>query len=66
MGDNDPGLFGVLPEGTGNLDAGMELPARGVQDKLKRIIFVLPYPAQDLFGILFVYELVSRQPEKRN
>jgi len=29
MRDNDPGIFGVFPEGTGNLDAGKELPARG-------------------------------------
>jgi len=32
MWDNNPGLFRVLPEGTGDLDAGMELPAWSVQN----------------------------------
>lgn len=61
MRDNEPGIFGVFPEGTGNLDAGKKLPARGMQDYLKWVVLVLPYPAQDLFGILLIYELVGRQ-----
>jgi len=38
-------------------------PPGGMQDYLKWVVLVLPYPAQDLFGILLIYELVGRQSE---
>jgi len=37
-----------------------------VQDEFKRVILVLPYPAQDLLGIFFIYVLIDRQPENGN
>lgn len=65
MGDEDPGIFRMIPEGAGNLDTGMQMSPGGMQNKFKWVVSILPYPAQNLFCIFFIYELVNRHPKKR-
>ena len=64
MRDEHTGLFWVVLQGAGDLDAGVKLPSGGMEDQLKRIVPVFPYPAQDLLGVFFIYGLIGGSPNK--